>query len=147
LTRIEGVRCSSLRAVSGDPAEHNGRRPIDRTEVDDVDESILTAWRRELESARARAARLVDASERADELVARWLLTEEAVVWWVETDASEPDVDLEDVGGAIVVRVRRAGERAPARAVLPIPPQPVVHAIAVEFREGGVEVRLLLESH
>ena len=109
--------------------------------------SILEALRRELETARARVATLAltedDAS--ASELLAHWVLTERAIVWWIETgEVREPDVDLEDLGAAIVVRVRRTGEPQLARVVLPVPADPPIAGIAIEFREGGLEVRLVL---
>jgi hypothetical protein len=108
--------------------------------------AFLAQWQREIETARARVAALVEREEAASELEARWVLTEEAVVWWIDVGAArEPDVDLEDVGGAIVVRVRREGAPPLARVVLPLPSSLPIAAIAVEFRERGLEVRLLLE--
>jgi HSP20 family molecular chaperone IbpA len=112
-----------------------------------MDGSILERWRREIDAARARAAELLDESEVAAELPARWVVTEDAVVWWIETgEVDEPDVDLEDVGRALVVRVRRRGEPAIARVLLPTPSDWVVEAIAVDFRDGGLEVRLVIRS-
>ena len=131
------MRCCSTLTGSPDEAD----------ELDAVDDSILTIWRRELEAARARAASLVDLADAAEELPSRWVLTENAVVWRIETGlVAEPDVDVEDVGVAFVVRVRRGGALPPARAVIPLPSAPRITAISVEFRGEGVELRLLLES-
>ena len=121
--------------------------PDEADELDAVDDSILTIWRRELEAARARAAAVVDLADAAEELPSRWVRTENAVGWRLETGVgAEPDVDVEDVGVAFVVRVRRGDARPPARAVIPLPSAPRIAAISVEFRGEGVELRLLLES-
>ena len=112
-----------------------------------MNESILQLWRSELEAAREHARALVDDDEGAGDLVAHWVLTEDAVVGWIETGAvTEPDVDLEDLGEAIVVRVRRSGRPAVARVILPIPAALAVAGIAVDFREHGLEVRLVLSA-
>jgi len=106
---------------------------------------FLAAWRLELETALAHAARLVDADEAADPLATRWVLTEDAIVWWVETgEVAESDVDLEDLGEVIVVRVRRTSRPDLARALLPMPVSVPLKGVAVAFHGGALEVRLLL---
>jgi len=107
----------------------------------------MEEWRRELEEARARALRLVDEREEASDLAARWSWSDDALIWQVEIGAAvEPDVDLEEVGDAIVVRVRRSGALPPGRAVVAAPRARAVAAVAVAFHDGALEVRFLLEE-
>ena len=95
----------------------------------------------EIARARRRYAWLLAELAEALEAPCTWELLEEALCWHVVLrDALEPDVDVEVLEEALIVRADAADRMR--QALLPVPPAFDVSRARIRFESGVLEIRV-----
>ncbi|MHC4551099.1 MAG: hypothetical protein ACYTEZ_20300 [Planctomycetota bacterium] len=112
-------------------------------------EHLREAVAREMERLRRRHLHLLEEAARWLEAPCVWELEEEALHWHVVLrDVFEPDIDVEFVPEAIVVR-GVVGMRAGVvrQALLPVPTPFDPRRASIRFRAGVLEIHVPAERH
>ena len=102
----------------------------------------MSGLAREIERLRRRHAAVLAEVAAAIEAPSAWELAGGTLCWHVVLcDVLEPDVDVEMLEDAVVVR-GAAARGAMRLALLPVPPPYDVRRVAVRYRHGFLEVRI-----